>query len=134
MPLLHGYSAKLTISYPVFKAIQDTEHFFSLLVCLQPKVTELDLEGVSYIKQEVCELLSVEKAPYLLQFLGWKKDASIVVQFQVHMCLADRVREVVRTKSQCLENFSWFETQVRGCVFHYDLNTEHQHAKKISKS
>lgn len=125
MPLLHSYSANLTISYPAFKAIQDTERFFSLLVCLQPRVTDLDLEGVCYIKREVCDILGVVKAPYLLQFLGWKKNASIVVQFQVHLCLADRVREVVQENSQRLENFNWFEMQVRGCMFHYELN-KHQ--------
>lgn len=129
MPLLHTYSSKLTISYPVFKAIQDTERFFSLLVCLRPGVTDLDLEGVCYIKQEVCDILGVAKAPYMLQFLGWKKDASIVVQFQVHLCLADRVKEAARENAhtQRLENFSWFEMQVRGCVFHYKFS-KHQTA------
>lgn len=122
LPLLHNYSSKLTISYPFLKPIQDTEHFFSLLVCLQQRVTELDLEGVCYIKQEVCDLLSVAKAPYLLQFLGWKRNTNIIVQFQAHICLADRVKEVVHSHSTVLENFSWFEVQVRGCRFRFELN------------
>ena len=129
IPLLHSYSSKLTICYPVFKPIQDTEHFFSLLVCLQSRVTELDLEGVCYIKQEVCDLLGVAKTPHILQFLGWKRDGNIVVQFQAHMSLADRVKELVHNNSPVLENFSWFEVQVKGCVFRYNLNrANHQTA------
>jgi hypothetical protein len=124
IPLLHTYSSKLTICYPVFKPIYDTERFFSLLVCLQRRVTDLDLEGVCYIKQEVCDLLGVAKAPYMLQFLGWRRDGSIVVQFQAHMSLADRVKELVHSSSQVLENFSWLEVQIRGCLFRYNLNKE----------
>lgn len=127
LPLLHAYSSKIAIGYPAFRAIQDTEHFFSLLAGLQPNVTELDLEGVCYIKQAVCEMLGVEGAPYMLQFLGWKKDAHLVVQFQVHHCLGDRVRELVHdggssSQRPSLENFSWFEMQVKGCVIHYAMN------------
>lgn len=122
LPLLHDYSSKLTVSYPAFKAIQDTDRFFSLLVGLQPRVTELDLEGVCYIKQEMCELLGVEEAPYLLQFLGWKRQPDIVVQFQLHVSLAGRVREAMHDATRSLENFALFEMDIRGSVFRYELD------------
>ena len=122
LPLLHEYSSKLTVSYPAFKAVQDTERFFSLLAVLQPRVTELDLEGVCYIKQEMCEILGVEEAPYLLQFLGWKRQPDIVIQFQLHASLAGRLREAVHDSTKSLENFTVFEMDIRGSVFRYELD------------
>lgn len=120
LPLLREYSTKLTVGFPVFRPIHDTTSFFSLVVELHPSVTELDLEGASYIKQELCRLLGVGAAPYLLQFLGWKKDP-IVAQFQVHLSLVDRVREVVYDLSKPLEKFTRFELDIRGSMFCYDL-------------
>lgn len=125
MPLLRDYSSKLVVGFPIFRPIQDSERFFSLLVELQPRATELDLEGVCYIKQEMCDMLGVTSAPYLLQFLGWRK-APIVVQFQVHMCLVDRVKEVLCAPSGNLENFTRLEMDVRGSLFTYDLTIKHR--------
>lgn len=123
LPLLHDYSSKVAVSYPAFKAVQDTERFFSLLVGLQPRVTELDLEGVCHIKQEMCEILGVEEAPYLLQFLGWKRQPDIVIQFQLHASLTGRLREaVVHDATKTLENFTMFEMDIRGSVFRYELD------------
>ncbi len=122
MPLLRDYSTKISMQYPVLKPVQDTQHFFSLLVELHPSVAELDLEGVCYIKQDICRMIGVEEAPYLLQFLGWRKDP-IVVQFQVHMSLVDRIQVVVESDSTShnLKNFSRFEIDVRGSVFNYKI-------------
>ena len=123
MPLLQDYSSKIAIQYPVLKPIQDTKRFFSLLVELHPGVLELDLEGVCYIKQDICRMIGVEGTPYLLQFLGWKKPP-IVIQFQVHISLVDRIRVVVESDGTThnLKNFSRFEIDVRGSVFNYRIN------------
>ena len=121
MHLLQEYSLKLVVGFPVFKPIQDAERCFSLLVELQPRATELDLEGVCYIKQAMCEMLGVTTAPYLLQFLGWRK-GPIVVQFQAHMCLVDRAREALSRPAASfasgnLENFTRLEMNVKGSLF-----------------
>ena len=118
LPLLRDYSAKLTVGLPGFRPVQDQEKFFSLLVELEPRATELDLEGVCYVKRELCELLGVESSPFLLQFLGWRKPP-IMVQFQAHVCLVDRVRELGSRNG--VENFTKFEVDIRGSVFVYDL-------------
>lgn len=123
MPILKEYSAKAVIQYPILKPVRDTKRFFSLLVELHPEVVELDLEGVSYIKQDICRLICVEEIPYLLQFLGWRKPP-IAVQFQVHMSLVDRIRVVAEYKDSAdkLRNFSRFEIDVKGCVFSYKID------------
>ena len=121
LPLVELYSSKIDIGYPAFRAMQDVERFFALYIELHPAIDDLDLEAVCYIKQDICEVLGVEKIPYMLQFLGWMKDP-VIVRFQVHLSLVDRVVEAVYDDSKSMENYARVEMNVRGAAFNYDLN------------
>lgn len=120
-PLLYDYSSQITIGLPRLQEVQNTDNFFSLCIELMPHIS-LDLEGVCLIKQDLCELMGVAKVPYLVQFLGWVRRVGVVVQFQVHMSLVDRVQVVVNDPTKKLENYLEFEMDVKKCLFRYDLN------------
>ena len=78
VPMVEKYCSKATLCHPVFKAITYTVHFFSLRLDLDPDVCmDLDLQTVSLVKQDVCHNLGIERTPYLLQFIGWRRVPSL---------------------------------------------------------
>ena len=51
VPMVEKYCSKATLCHPVFKAIKDTVHLFSLRLDLDPDVCmDLDLQTVSLVK------------------------------------------------------------------------------------
>ena len=90
--MVEKYCSKATLCHPVFKAIKDTVHFFSLRLDLDPDVCmDLDLQTVSLVKRDVCHNLGIERTPYLLQFIGWRR-VPLIVQFQSFLLGGSDVR------------------------------------------
>lgn len=118
--LIEDYNSKLTVGRPFLQAVQDPEHFFALHLELDSDVTDLDIEGVDLVKDNICKVLGVTELKYLLQFFGWKKDP-VVLRFQVHISLVDRVVEAVDNDSVSLEHYVRLEMDVRDSIFNYDL-------------
>lgn len=123
VPLVRSYCSKATLCHPVFKAVKDSESFFSMRLELDSSVcTDLDLRRVSLIKSEMCFKLRVNDCPYLLQFIGWRR-SPLIVQFQVHLSLADRVLLMVRSRNWPLDNYVRIDMDVRGSIFNFNLKT-----------
>ena len=122
VPMVEKYCSKATLCHPVFKAIKDTVHFFSLRLDLDPDVCmDLDLQTVSLVKRDVCHNLGIERTPYLLQFIGWRR-VPLIVQFQVHFSLVDRMLELAKDPSCPLERYVRMDMDVRGTLFNFHSN------------
>ena len=119
VPMVEKYCSKVTLCHPVFKAIKDTVHFFSLRLDLDPDVC-MDLQTVSLVKRDVCHNLGIERTPYLLQ-LGWRR-VPLIVQFEVHFSLVDRMLELAKDPSCPLERYVRMDMDVRGTLFNFHLN------------
>lgn len=120
IPLVESYCSKATLCHPVFKVVKDTTSFFSLRLELDSNVcVDLDLRRVSLIKREMCQELGVEAFPYLLQFIGWRR-TPLMVQFQTHMSLVDRVLLMVQDVSR-LGNYVRIDMDIRGSIFNFNI-------------
>ena len=121
-PKVEYYCSKATLCHPIFKVVKDTTSFFSLRLELNSNVcVDLDLRRVSLIKRELCQELNVKAFPYLLQFIGWRR-TPLIVQFQAHMSLVDRVLLMVQDVST-LSNYVRIDMDVRGSIFNFNLKT-----------
>jgi len=124
IPLVGNYCTKATICHSVFKLIKDPVDFFSLRLDVDPDVcVDLDLQMVSLIKRDISQHLGVEKTPYLLQFIGWRR-VPLIVQFQVHFSLVDRLLELARDPSCPLDKYVRMDMEVRGSIFNFHFSSQ----------
>ena len=120
IPLVESYCSRAVLCHPVFKAVKDPVSFFSLCLELNSNVCiDLDLRRVSLIKGKMCRELGVSSFPFLLQFIGWRR-TPLIVQFQAHISLADRVLLMVKDTSR-LGNYIRIDMNLRGSIFNFQL-------------
>ncbi len=119
LPLVETYCSNATLCHSVFKAVKDTRNFFSLRLDIDPDVcVDLDLHTVSLVKKDICRHLGVERTPYLLQFIGWRR-VPLIVQFQVHFSLVDSLLELAKNPSCPLDKYVRMDLDVRGSIFNF---------------
>ena len=122
LPSVQQYLLRINMGKPAIRNLHDPSRFMCIRIILLDSVDEVDISFVSVLKNELCTASGLLEAPYIVQFLWWKKPP-ICLYFQAPISCSSIIREGISKHSQTFQqnNVCKIEVEIHSVVFVYTM-------------